>query len=78
MRQSARMKRWYWMLGALLASTSVQAQTLTEAVTEAVREHPVTRTELARYQQRLAEARAQKGGLSTLAQSGGAQWLWQS
>ncbi|OHV07113.1 hypothetical protein BH688_16770 [Kushneria phosphatilytica] len=55
------MKRWYWMLGALLASTSVQAQTLTEAVTEAVREHPVTRTELARYQQRLAEARAQKG-----------------
>ncbi|RKR06871.1 adhesin transport system outer membrane protein [Kushneria sinocarnis] len=56
MKHRCTVKRWSWLLGS-----QVQAQTLTEAVTEAVREHPVTRTELSRYQQRLEEARAQKG-----------------
>ncbi|WP_162617934.1 TolC family outer membrane protein [Salinicola halophilus] len=52
-----------WILGAGLAALagSAQAQTLTEAVTRAVMEYPTTRTEMARYQQNLEDARAERG-----------------
>ncbi|WP_157956913.1 TolC family outer membrane protein [Salinicola aestuarinus] len=52
-----------WILGAGLAALagSAQAQTLADAVTRAVMEYPTTRTEMARYQQNLEQARAERG-----------------
>ncbi|MDH4572264.1 hypothetical protein CUR86_07185 [Salinicola acroporae] len=58
---SVMMKRWVLSAGIATLAGSAQAQTLTEAVTQAVMEYPSTRTEMARYQQNLEDARAQRG-----------------
>ncbi|GHB25891.1 TolC family outer membrane protein [Salinicola rhizosphaerae] len=55
------MKKWILSAGMAALAGSAQAQTLTEAVTQAVLEYPSTRTEMARYQQSLDDARAQRG-----------------
>ncbi|WP_162618352.1 MULTISPECIES: TolC family outer membrane protein [Salinicola] len=55
------MKRWILSAGLAALAGNAQAQTLTQAVTQAVMEYPTTRTEMARYQQNLDDARAQRG-----------------
>ncbi|WP_251978911.1 TolC family outer membrane protein [Salinicola avicenniae] len=55
------MKRWVLSAGVAMLAGSAQAQTLTEAVTQAVMSYPATRTELARYRQSLDDADAQRG-----------------
>lgn len=55
------MKKWLATALATLILSPAQAQTLTMAVSQAVRENPIIRTELARYQQRRYEASAQRG-----------------
>ncbi|MCM2129928.1 TolC family outer membrane protein [Larsenimonas rhizosphaerae] len=56
------MKKQWWWLAALCMAPAAQAQTLAEAVSQAVHENPITRTEIARYEARQADARAAKGG----------------
>ena len=55
------MRQWILGVGVAALAGSVQAQSLTEAVTQAVMQYPTTRTEMARYQQNLDDARAQRG-----------------
>lgn len=59
--KSIMMKQWILFAGLAVSAGGAQAQTLTEAVTQAVMEYPTTRTEMARYQQNLDDARAQRG-----------------
>ncbi|MCM2972051.1 TolC family outer membrane protein [Larsenimonas suaedae] len=54
-------QRWCWWMALCLAPSAVQAQTLAEAVSKAVHEHPITRAEIARFEARAADTRAAKG-----------------
>ncbi|WP_456269479.1 TolC family outer membrane protein [Kushneria sp. AK178] len=55
------MKTWWAGLWALSLAGAAQAQSLDEAVTQAIMENPITRTEIARYEQFREDARAQRG-----------------
>ncbi|SPJ33970.1 TolC family outer membrane protein [Kushneria phyllosphaerae] len=52
-----------WLAGCLVLSLTgaAQAQSLDDAVTQAIMENPITRTEVARYEQFRDDARAQRG-----------------
>ncbi|GHC14551.1 agglutination protein [Kushneria pakistanensis] len=55
------MKKWWAGMAVLSLTGGVQAQSLDEAVTQAIMENPITRTEIARYEQFREDARAQRG-----------------
>ncbi|WP_457808588.1 TolC family outer membrane protein [Kushneria sp. EE4] len=55
------MKKWWAGLYVLSLAGAAQAQSLDEAVTQAIMENPITRTEVARYEQFRDSARAQRG-----------------
>ena len=57
------MKKWWagCFVLSLTGAAQVQAQSLDDAVTQAIMENPITRTEVARYEQFRDDARAQRG-----------------
>lgn len=55
------MRKWWAGLYVLSLAGAAQAQSLDEAVTQAIMENPITRTEVARYEQFREDARAQRG-----------------
>ncbi|WP_445619512.1 TolC family outer membrane protein [Kushneria sp. Sum13] len=55
------MKKWWAGCFVLSLTGAAQAQSLDDAVTQAIMENPITRTEVARYEQFRDDARAQRG-----------------